>query len=208
MKTKKFRNIEDEDPEEPWYPPNYDYVYSGNPRITKRMWNNLDNNLKTGLRNCKILNFDSMGRYGIWQDWEKIPQATREQYGITKYGKSYTNPWQIYCQYIGFTNMPSWGHVKGKELMDPSERNKIYGLDNWSFWYTDPETGQEKLWRGNILPTGSPYSDPWGIAPPWLVRANSYDIDGFTIRYDDGETYQWATAQVSRVCRTIKSRRN
>lgn len=199
-----------DDPEpDPWYPPNYDYVYQMNPRLTKKMWRDMDPNLKTGLKNARILNYDVMGRYGLWEDWEKIPKEDREYWGIHKYGPSYTNPWKIWSQYVGFANMPWWGHIKGKELMDPSERNKIYGIDNWSFWYTDPITKEEKLWRGNILPTGSPISDPWGIAPPWLVRNNEYGLEGYTIHYIDWahDRYETATAHVPNVCRTIKSKR-
>lgn len=208
MKTKNFRNIEDEDPDDPWYPPNAIWVYSGNPRLTKKMWNDMDNNLKTGLRNFKILNFDSMGRYGMWPDWERIPQATREQYGITKYGPSYTSPWKIWSQYVGFANFPYLYWMPAKELMDPSERNKIYGMFDYGFWYHNTETQTWDYWKGDILPTGSPYSEPWGVAPPWITRQDSYLMDGMRLTIDPEGYEEYVYCQVSRVCRTIKSRRN
>ena len=208
MKTKNFRNIEDEDPDDPWYPPNYIWNYSGDPKLTKKMWNDMDNNLKTGLRNFKINNCDSMGRYGMWPDWERIPQATREQYSLTKYGKSYTNPWKLWKQYVGYANFPVFTWNWGRDIIDPSERNKIYGLANYPTWYYSQETHQYERWTGDILPTSSPYSDPWGVFPPWMVREESYLLDGMRLTIDPEGYEEYVYCQVSRVCRTIKSRRN
>lgn len=203
------KQLRDEEEEDYYFPPNAYWQYSDNPLLTKKMWRDLDPNLKTGLRNMKILNFDCLGRYGMWPDYEIMPKEVKEQYGITKYGTSYTNTWKMWKQYVGFTNMPYYSWAPAKELMDPSERNKIYGLFNWMFEFWNYDTHEWDFWRGIIMPTGSPYSDPWGVVPPFIRKSWDRDWDGRFIDWIDWEhdRYVRSYCTVSKNSRTIKSKR-
>lgn len=207
MKTKSIRNISDEDPDNPWYPPNYDYVKERWPVVSRKMWKDLENRYKTGIRNYRIQNINSQGRFGIWQDWNKIPQETREQFGLYQVGHAYKNDFMIYRQYIRAANSNAIELENGADIINPAERNKIYGITN--SWQSTYKRGEGYVYeKTELLPNGGTQAyEIIQIRPPAMNREDQYRWNGYTITYDDGETYQRATATVSPVCRTIKSRR-
>ena len=207
MKTKNFRNIEDEDPEEPWYPPNYDYVYSYNPVVSRKMWKDLDNKYKVGIRNFRINNINVLGRFGIWPDWNRIPQEDRERYNLKQVGTAYKNDFMIYRQYVRIANSRAILLETGSDIIDPSERNKIYGVvDSWQYYYK-PGTGYDYA-RIDMLPNGNPGAyGLTSVRPPWMVRDNWWMMNGYTIPIDPQGYIEYVTAEVSPVCRTIRSKR-
>lgn len=207
MKTKNFRNIEDEDPDEPWYPPNYDYVYSYTPVVTRKMWNDLDNKYKVGIRNFRINNINVLGRFGIWPDWNRIPKETRELYSLKQVGTAYKNDFMIYRQYVRIANSRAILWETGSDIIDPSERNKIYGIVDSRQWYWKPGTGQE-LAKVDMLPNGSPMAyGVTSVRPPWMVRDDSWFEDGRRLTIDPEGYEEYVYAEVSPVCRTIRSKR-
>ena len=197
---------EDPEPQE-WEPPNWYYQKSYNPKVTKQMFDNLDNNIKTGLRNFRILNINSLGRFGIWPDWNRIPQADRERYNLKQVGTAYKSDWMLYRQYVRITNSAAIAWETGSDIMDPSERNKIYGVVNSLQYYYKPGTGYD-FTRVDMLPNGNPGAyGLTSVRPPWMVRDDWWTMDGYTIPIDPQGYIEYVTAEVSPVCRTIKSKR-
>lgn len=193
--------------EQEWEPPNWYYQKSYNPKVTKQMFDNLDNNIKTGIRNFRIQNINSLGRFGIWPDWNRIPQETRERYNLKQVGTAYKSDWMIYRQYVRITNSSAIAWETGSDIMDPSERNKIYGVvDSWQAYYK-PGEGQVWDWV-DMLPNGNPGAfGLTSIRPPWMVRDDFWLYNGWTIMIDPQGWEEYVTAVVSPVCRTIKSKR-
>ena len=198
-----------EDPEpEPWYPPNYDWNYQSQPRITKKQFDDLDNNIKTGLNNWKILNINSMGRYPVFDEARKMPEDQKKDFPFPFVGPSYKNTWLIYVSYIRQANFPLYWMTDGQDIIDPGERNKIYGVTNVGIWYIVKGGGQEFA-RVDMLPQGSPDSYPTDQRPPEYKRSDQWVYNGIPWTYEDPveQTYKTIYGKVSDVCRTVKSRR-
>ena len=204
-KIKTTRPIND-DPQE-WEPPNNYYKRERFPVVTFHDFQQLPNNIKTGLRNFRIQNQNALGRFGIWKDWSKIPPETRELYNLFQVGQAYKSDFMIYRQFIRAANSYGISYETGSDIINPSERAKIYGITNSQQWYYSPVEGYT-LSSVDMLPnSGTSAFEVVQIRPPWMIREDTYRLNGYTIVYDDGETYRQATAEVSPVCRTIKSKR-
>lgn len=207
MAKRKIKPVMRDDVPEDWYPPNWDYIYEAHPKITREMYNALDNNLKTGIRNFRIQNINSMGRYGKCPEWERLPDDLRGHYGFTKYGLSYKDDFKIYKFYVLQANSPLTSFSDGGDIIDPSERSKIYGVANVGLWYIDPFSKEQKFGRFDMLPNGTVYDFVSEIAPALAVRGESYTTDGMRIPVDDHGYTEYVEMKTSPVCRTIKSKR-
>lgn len=199
---------EDEEPQE-WEPPNWYWQKSGHPKITKEMWKNLDNNIKTGIRNFRIQNINVIGRYGIWPDWERIPEEDREYWNLKKYGNAYTQDFGIYKGYVNFANSYGSFMNDGADVIDPSERNKLYGITNSGQWYWT-QTWDQEFAKIDMLPNAGPDSlQVTQQRPNWMRRSDDWVWEGRRITFIDWEHDRYVTveATVSPVCRTIKSKR-
>lgn len=197
---------EDEEPQE-WEPPNWYYNYSGDPFITKKMWKDVDNNIKTGIHNFNILNLKCMGRYGIWPDWRRIDPELRKQYGLCEYGRSYASDWRLYKTMIQSNNFPFYSNMYGRDIIDPGERNKAYCITAYPFNWGNPWQGHSYWTDLDTLQAGSCYGEPWGNLKPYMVRENMQAYDGMRMEVTDQGYYDWVYAKVSQVCRTIKIKR-
>lgn len=193
--------------DEPWTPPNWDWWDNPIKEVTKKDLADLDNKYKTGLRNFKTLNFDCMGRYGIWPDWNKIPQETKEQYGLTKYGTSYINTYQLLKYYIGACDSIDIRFWFDVNINNPHDKNKLYGIFVW-WWYWDYDTHDQELVKDcPTFPQGS-FPSMWGSRPPYMVKSdNRFAWDGRYLQIDYQGEYIWVEATVSKNSRTIKSKR-
>lgn len=207
MAKRKIKPMLSEDVPEDWYPPNWDYIYEAHPKITREMYNALDNNLKTGIRNFRIQNINSMGRYGKCPEWERLPDYIKGQYGYTKYGLSYKDDFKIYKFYIMQANSPLTSFSDGGDIIDPSERNKIYGVCNVGFWYFDENTHEYEYIKADVLPNGTTMDYVYEIAPAEVVRWQSWITDGQRFEVDDHGYIEYVYMKTSPVCRTIKSKR-
>lgn len=204
MKRKNVRTEQDEDY---YFPPNDYYSYEPDPVVTKKMFQALEPNIKTGLRNFKILNVNSMGRYGVCPDYNRVPESERGRLLLRKYGYSYASDWILYKRYIGFANSPYNWRYAGASFIDPAERNQIFGVVNRWSWYNPDIQKYDITDNLNVFPQGSYFSDLYGSRPPKIVRDESYLRDGLTFQFDNGEYIDSGEWKTSKVCRTIKSRR-
>lgn len=204
----KIKKTLRDDPE-PWEPPNNYWEYSWDPVITKKQFEELDPNIRTGLRNFKIQNIHSQGRYGIWPDWNLMPDYMKSMYGglLTEKGHSYKNDWNLYRSYVRCANYRYLYMETGGDIIDPGERNKIYGLPRVFFEWWD-HYKQEEIWgRFSILPNGSPFGGPVDIRPAEMNRSQSWQWDGMRVTIDVHGYEEYIYAKVSPVCRTIKSKK-
>lgn len=203
----KRKNVRSEEEEDYYIPPNDNYSYEPSPIVTKKMFRELDPNIRTGLRNFKIRNINSMGRYGVCPDYNRVPESERERLGLKKYGYSYASDWALYKRYIGFANSPLSYLYDGGEFIDPSERNKIFGVINRWSWYNRDSQSYDITDYMDVFPQGSYSFDLYGARPPKIVRDDSFLRNGVTFQFDNGEYIDHGEWKTSTVCRTVKSRR-
>lgn len=193
--------------EQEWEPPNWYYNYQSRPDVSTKRWNELDNNIKTGIHNFNIQNCKCLGRFPIWPEWNKISDITKQRLGLYEFGRAYAADITVWRRMILANNFPLWTRMYGRDIIDPGERNKAYCVTGYPFYWGNIWQGHQYLDYLDTVQQGSPNSEPWGTLRPYMVRENEQQWDGMRIEIDPQGYIEYTYAEVSPNCKAIKVRR-
>lgn len=201
---------DEQEPVEEWEPPNYYYRYTFPDRNQTRAFRDLDNNLKKGLENMAISQYETLGRYGMWPEWGEIDEETKEYYEgwLHKWGHTFKNAQFLYADYIRCANYFLMPLFTGADIIDPSERSKLYFITDLYYVWRDPWTREEKRGRFTTFPNGSPLGGPVDVRNPEARKWEDLTWTGTQLTYigRDG-AYHKTYADVSMNSRTLKRRK-
>lgn len=201
---------DEQEPIEEWEPPNYYYHYTFPDRNQTKNFRDLDAKLKAGLENMAVNQYECLGRFGIWPDWGEFPDDLKQTYKgwLHKWGHTYKNAQFLYADYVRCANSGWNAYYSGGDIIDPSERNKLYYLTNVSEWVKGPWDTEEHLEKVSRFPNGSVLGGPVDVRKPENRKSSDLSWTGTIIRYSDKEGVErMAVADVSMNSRTLKRRK-
>lgn len=201
---------DEQEPVEEWEPPNYYYHYTFPDRNQTRNFRDLDPKLKAGLENMAVNQYESMGRYGMWPDWGEFSDELKQYYKgwLHKWGHTYKNAQFLYADYVRCANSGWTAYFSGGDIIDPSERSKLYFITDLYYEWRDPWTHEEKWGRFTAFPNGSPLGGPVDVRKAEARKWDDLSWTGTIIRYTDREGVErMAYADVSMNSRTLKRRK-